>query len=268
MMASSGFRISGFGKLIAGSVFLVLIALPMLAVIAAAEEPPTFLLKFGTLGTGDGQLDGPAGVAVVDSAGNVYVADYSNNRIQKFGGEIDGDGDVDGFPNSRDNCPTVYNPDQLDANGDGYGDACVAPGVIIPPGTTIGGNPVIGAGSAINKGVVIGDNLNVGVNSTINKDGRVGNNLQVGNDTVINKNFAIGNDVVIGSDVIIGQGVTIGSRVTIGNATVIGKYATIGNDVTIGQGVVTGKYVTVRNCAIIADFAEINAFTTVTGTCP
>jgi hypothetical protein len=34
------------------------------------------------------------------------------------------DGDGDGIPDDEDNCPGVYNPDQLDTDGDGQGDAC------------------------------------------------------------------------------------------------------------------------------------------------
>ena len=39
--------------------------------------------KVGSPGSGDGQFSNPRGVAV-DGAGNVYVADTSNNRVQKF----------------------------------------------------------------------------------------------------------------------------------------------------------------------------------------
>ena len=42
-----------------------------------------FILKLGTTGSGDGQLDRPAGVAV-DSDGDIYVADMRNNRVQQF----------------------------------------------------------------------------------------------------------------------------------------------------------------------------------------
>ena len=37
------------------------------------------------------------------------------------------DVDRDGVRNAYDNCPTVFNPDQTDVNGDGFGDACVPP---------------------------------------------------------------------------------------------------------------------------------------------
>ena len=48
--------------------------------VGATVDPPVFETKWGTLG---GPLRDPYGVAV-DGSGNVYVADSSNNRIQKF----------------------------------------------------------------------------------------------------------------------------------------------------------------------------------------
>ncbi|HOD39971.1 MAG TPA: hypothetical protein PKL57_05395, partial [Candidatus Wallbacteria bacterium] len=41
------------------------------------------LLKFGGAGTGDGQFDSPAAIAINDT-GEIYVADKGNKRIQKF----------------------------------------------------------------------------------------------------------------------------------------------------------------------------------------
>ncbi len=41
------------------------------------------MTSWGSLGFGDGQFRNPQGIAV-DGAGNVYVADSGNDRIQKF----------------------------------------------------------------------------------------------------------------------------------------------------------------------------------------
>src|SRR5262245_65043870 len=63
------------------------IFMPSLALLAT---PPAvqasgyvFVTQWGTSGSGDGQFSRPTGVAT-DAVGNVYVADYGNNRIQKF----------------------------------------------------------------------------------------------------------------------------------------------------------------------------------------
>jgi DNA-binding beta-propeller fold protein YncE len=42
-----------------------------------------FVTKWGTEGSGNGQFDGPRGVAI-DSLGNIFVADSQNDRIQEF----------------------------------------------------------------------------------------------------------------------------------------------------------------------------------------
>ena len=50
-----------------------------------AAQPPIYLTQWGSLGSGDGQFREPAGVAT-DAAGDVYVADAGNARVQKFTG--------------------------------------------------------------------------------------------------------------------------------------------------------------------------------------
>ena len=62
--------------------------LPLFAVLAAqvavaSETPPSFLLQWGSPGPGNGEFAYPRGVAT-DVAGNVYIADQNNDRIQKF----------------------------------------------------------------------------------------------------------------------------------------------------------------------------------------
>ena len=47
------------------------------------DSAGTILLEFGTSGNGDEQFRQPHGIAV-DSSNNFYVADTSNDRVQKF----------------------------------------------------------------------------------------------------------------------------------------------------------------------------------------
>ena len=68
---------------------IALAALASLLVLAGFGGTPnvasaaTYLRAFGGAGSGPGQLSSPVGVAT-DTAGNVWVADTSNNRIQEF----------------------------------------------------------------------------------------------------------------------------------------------------------------------------------------
>jgi sugar lactone lactonase YvrE len=85
----------------------LLAALALLAVAAPAEaQQYGFITKWGSPGSGNGQFHSPRGIAT-DAAGDVYVADLGNDRIQKFtsngafitkwGSEGSGDGEF-GFP--------------------------------------------------------------------------------------------------------------------------------------------------------------------------
>jgi DNA-binding beta-propeller fold protein YncE len=44
-------------------------------------QPPVYLTQWGSSGSGPGQFSGPYGVAT-DAAGDIYVVDTDNNRIQ------------------------------------------------------------------------------------------------------------------------------------------------------------------------------------------
>src|SRR5262245_20185239 len=67
-----------------------IICMLLCEVSAAADNGAFFVNKWGSKGKGNGQFRRPWAVAI-DSAGNIYVADYDNHRIQKFnsGGEVE-----------------------------------------------------------------------------------------------------------------------------------------------------------------------------------
>ena len=63
--------------IIAAAIATVLLA------TAASVLAISFITKWGTSGTADGQFSTPTGIGV-DTAGNVYVAEGNGNRVQKF----------------------------------------------------------------------------------------------------------------------------------------------------------------------------------------
>lgn len=62
---------------------LILSALLCVLPVAVHAQAPVYILQWGTPGSGPYELNNPSGVAT-NAAGDVYVADFGNQRIQKF----------------------------------------------------------------------------------------------------------------------------------------------------------------------------------------
>jgi acetyltransferase-like isoleucine patch superfamily enzyme len=157
------------------------------------------------------------------------------------------DADMDGIPDYLDNCLTVYNPDQTDANNDGFGDACVSPSSNIEDNVSLGAGVNIGQGTTIESGTEIGDGATIEENVTVENDSVIGSDTNVAEDVII------GSESSIGTNVQIGQGVKIGDNVTISNYVTIGEFSTIGDDVNIGNNVRIGDDVKIKHDTEIPD---------------
>jgi DNA-binding beta-propeller fold protein YncE len=66
-----------------GRLLIALCAVALLALVSATPVGALFLGEWGGAGAGDGEFNNPTSVAT-DGSNFVYVADSSNNRIQKF----------------------------------------------------------------------------------------------------------------------------------------------------------------------------------------
>jgi hypothetical protein len=61
------------------------------------------------------------------------IARMSGEMLLRKGGGRTKDTDRDAIPDAQDNCPVTFNPDQLDSDNDGIGDACDATPFPPPP---------------------------------------------------------------------------------------------------------------------------------------
>jgi parallel beta-helix repeat protein len=95
-----------------------------------SSNPPTFIFGF------DGRFTTPSITLPLKAGGPKSNSKGMSARVLGFssaGGYVSSrfanvatvaDMDLDGVPDRKDNCPSVYNPDQKDTDGDGVGDAC------------------------------------------------------------------------------------------------------------------------------------------------
>ena len=151
------------------------------------------------------------------------------------------DAEFDGIIDERDNCPTEFNPDQLDSNGDGFGDACVDPSVMVSANVDVDRTVTVGADAKIKRDVRVGANTSVGSKVYLKRGVYVGEDVIIGDGARLNKDSEIGDSASIGPGVTMGRNVFVGPGTVIGANTVIGKDTVICGAAEIGPNSEIGK---------------------------
>jgi acetyltransferase-like isoleucine patch superfamily enzyme len=178
-------------------------------------------------------------------------------------GEDGHDRDGDGVENSQDNCPTVANPDQSDSTADGYGDACVAPDVVLPATAFLGANPVIGRGTVLAEGVTLGDDVVIGKRVRLEREASAGDRLRAADFALIGALSTLGSDVSLGFASRLDPGVIVGDGVTLGKRAIVRSGSIIGDEVWIGALVLVQARARIGSGATIEDGARIGRGATI-----
>lgn len=161
------------------------------------------------------------------------------------------DFDRDGVPDEADNCPALSNPDQLDSDENGFGDACVPVSARISPDATVGFGIIVGEGSSIEAGAVVGDLVQLGASVTVSGGATVGDRTVVDPRTILRGGSSVGSDVVLAANVTIDRDASIGDGTSVGEGTFVQRSA------QLGVGVVLGMNVTIGRDSIIGDGTSI-----------
>jgi probable HAF family extracellular repeat protein len=167
------------------------------------------------------------------------------------------DADGDGISDAEDNCPAAPNPDQLDTNGDGYGDACVHFTVRIPFDANVDRTSFIDAYARIGRRVTIGAETHIGSGVIVRQDAFIGSGVLVGLLSIVRQQASVGDATAIGSYVVIGQRATILDHVRVGDAAFIGQSAVICSGADIGSGARIGRNALVQTDATVPDAATV-----------
>jgi carbonic anhydrase/acetyltransferase-like protein (isoleucine patch superfamily) len=236
LLASDGAANDGFGQ-VAISANKILIGAPR---NSDNNENSSATYVFGySNGTWAEKAKVVAGIGAANQAygapaiaGNTFVIGAGGNHdkgLQSGSAYIFSVVDVefDGIIDNVDNCPTAFNPDQIDSNDDGFGDACVDPTVLVSADIDVDRTVTVGADAEFKKNVRLGAYTSVGSNVYLKNGVYVGEQVDIGDGARLNK------DIRVGDAASIGAGVTIGRNTFVGRGTVIGANTTIGKDAVI-----------------------------------
>jgi carbonic anhydrase/acetyltransferase-like protein (isoleucine patch superfamily) len=223
---------------------------------AGAQIDPAVAMAPG--GTLLAVWQGPSGADTADIHGRRLLPTPSNR-----------DGDGDGVLDGLDNCPTVPNPDQADAQNDGFGDACISPDVVLPADLRLGANPQIGTGTTLGSGVTLGADTTIGEQvrlgervragdrfivhdiASLGPGSRAGNDVSIGEATQIEGGVRLHDAVTVGDHVAIRRNAVVESRVRIESLALISTGARIGVGATIEMGAVVGRRAVVGPGAVV-----------------
>ncbi len=163
-----------------------------------------------------------------------------------------------------DNCPTAFNPDQQDANGDGYGDACLATDARLGAGVQLGWGAIIGHNVKILGRTVIGDGVVIHNQVILGPDAAIGMKGVIGEKSVVMRSASVGANATLGEEVVVAYDVVAGDSLTAGGGTAIERGATVGNDVALGENVRIGSSTVLGDRSTIGDHTWVS-YTTVLG---
>ena len=159
--------------------------------------------------------------------GDIFIAKYAEgNGIPDFDG--------DGVPDVEDNCLTVFNPEQTDTNGDGFGDDCVSTSASIARDATVVQGAIVKEGAAINSGATVEFGAVIGPFAVVGRRSTVAANAVVGAFAFLNQVSSVGEGAVIGTNAVLNQSVIVGDRAKVGDNSVVGKGSHIFEDAEVG----------------------------------
>jgi UDP-3-O-[3-hydroxymyristoyl] glucosamine N-acyltransferase len=164
------------------------------------------------------------------------------------------DSDGDGVPDATDNCPGLANATQVDANSDGWGDACVAVSAAVARSVVLGEDSTVASGAVVQGGVVLGDRVSVGAGASLAAKAQVSDDSTVGPNAVIGRRTTALADNVFGARVFVAAEVRIGSGNTILDDAKVGYGAVVGDDCVVGLRSVVANLANLGDrCVVGAD---------------